>query len=162
MSRAIHAPAGRVRRAIEIAKVLLCQFERRGQELLNFWRIVVKAARKSSGFNEETSAVVEDGEGEELPRAASLGKRGFGSSGVRGLSLSASCDSIDQSRRFRGRRGGGFLLVRFVMLTELGISNLSSLHFAIWIRLELFVPALLEAPDLVWLVVLALDSFEVV
>jgi hypothetical protein len=102
------------------------------------------------------------GEGEELACAASLEDGDFGSSELCGLSLSASCDFVEPLCVFAEDEAVDFCLfaardVDGVEDLELVFAPLGDLDAA-----ELFVPALLEVPDFVWLVTLAFGSLEVV
>jgi hypothetical protein len=106
--------------------------------------------------------VLADGVGEIVGSAASLEEGDFGSSELFGCSLSALCDSVEPLSVFAEELAVDFSLfaVRDVACAEdleLVFAPLCDLDPA-----ELFVLALLDVPDFVWVVALASESFEVV
>ena len=95
-----------------------------------------------------------DGVGEIVGSAASLEEGDFGSSELCGCSLSALCDSVEPLAVFAEELAVDFSLFA---VRDVACAPLCDLDPA-----ELFVLALLDVPDFVWVVALASDSFEVV
>jgi hypothetical protein len=106
--------------------------------------------------------VVGDGDGDELPSAASLEEEDFASLDLCGLSLSPSGESEEPVCAFAEDEALDFCLfaVRDVDRAEdfeLVFAPLGDLELA-----ELFVAALPEVLDFVWSLACAFDSSEVV
>jgi hypothetical protein len=105
--------------------------------------------------------VLEDGDGEGVASTASLEEAGFASE-LRGLSLSTSVDSIEPVSAFREEASVDCFLVAVRAVDCVADFERVFAPLSDFDAVDLFVPALVEAPDLVWLVTLAWDSLELV
>ena len=103
--------------------------------------------------------MLEDGDGEGVASTASLEEAGFASE-LRGLSLSASFDSIEPVSAFGEEASVDCCLLTVRAVDCVEDFELVFAPFSDFDSLDLFVSPLLEAPDLVW--PLTLDSLELV